>query len=726
VLSDAINDVPSIADPVEVGRGGFATVHRATDLQAGRPVAVKLLSLRADDGDLRQFDRERESLALLSTHPNVVTLHRTGVTAGGVPYLIMELASGGSLADRVKADGPIPWAEAVDLAIPICEALAHANGNGIRHRDVKPQNILISAHGQPLLSDFGIARQTAGTETVTHRAKLSLSYASPEQIEGRELDDRTDVYSLGATLYTLIAGAPAFADTGGTGFLNTAKRILEDPPPELDASVPDEIRSAIAAAMAKSPANRPSIDEFRRALARELVLDRPPAGDALPAITRDFDRHQEIGALAASSPPIRSEDPVDATPAGASPTILASTTDTWSAADGAGDESPATGKTPRPVVALFRGRARLLSIAAIGLLVAIGLLTAAWAGWGGGPESGDTVAATGDEEDGLGSAEPATQRSTSPTSSGLGSTTPSASDSGGSSPGGPSSASTSPPTTTRPDRDRDGALDQDDNCPDSSNRDQADRDGDEAGDACDPDDDNDEVADEVDNCRVDANADQADVDDDGLGDACDDFPDRDGDGVIDTNDPCVASRGDPDADGDGIPDACDASPRGMEIVAVSARIDRVAILNQAYGDGEADMFGDLTVAGTKFGLPEIADQREVRPGNWLSDEVAVDDGNPLVRIRIWIRDEDDCFLCRDGLVDVTPAPGMNALQVVIDTSTGLVELASESWNRLEPVGTLSGPADGDLSGVLTLQGDDDGVHLASIEVTLTVVRQPVP
>lgn len=746
MLIDAIHDVPYIADPMEVGRGGFATVHRATDLQADRPVAVKLLSLRTDDRNLQYFDRERASLARLSTHPNVVTLHRAGVTTGGVPYLVMEFAPGGTLADRLRATGPFPPEEAVQWLLPICGAVRHAHQQGIRHRDIKPQNILISDHGAPLLSDFGIAGRTTGTETITQQAKLSLSYASPEQIEGHELDDSTDVYSLGATLYTLLTGAPAFADTTGAGLLNTAKRILAERPVPLDESTPVHIRTAVAAAMAKNPANRPTLDAFAGALVGDVTLEEPPSDDALPEVTREFGT-PGLGAGAAGSGGTSAVAGVAGEPTHGPTGVLATAADQWSPTIPSLEEAVAAERFG--TLRTWLGEPRLvLSAAAVGLLVLGGLLTAAWAGRDGAATSDrtetddvaaalaparidrDRAAATADADGGSGADEPggadgAAETVTTETGTSNADSTGETNE--------VATATTEPSAvgqdTTVPntvaDGDGDGVPDVDDNCPDVPNADQENRDGDLNGDLCDADDDNDGLPDTRDNCPFEQNPGQQDVDADGIGDACDDFPDRDRDGVIDTNDSCIEAPDDADTDGDGIPDKCDSSPRGMAVAAALVRVDRVTIINLGEDGGSPDMFGDLTVDGDKFDLPEITDQADIRPGNWSSDLVSIDDGSPFIRIRVWIRDESGfCLFCKDDLVDISPAPGMNALHLVVDTRAGTVDLADDDWNRLEQIGTLLGPEDGDLSGAILQLGDDDGVHRASIELSITLSREP--
>lgn len=745
-MSDIVLDVPDIADPEVIGEGGFATVYRAVDLLADRPVAVKLLSLRPDDELLAAFDHERVALARLSTHPHVVTLHRTGVTDRGQPYLVMELAPGGSLSDWCTNEWPVTWTDVVERILPICDAVEHAHSQGIQHRDIKPQNILVSAHDQPLLSDFGIARLTAPTETLTRRTGLSLSYASPEQIEGGQLDDSTDVYSLGATVYALLSGRPAFADPRSPGLLTTARRIVEDRPAPLDESIPIDLRDAIAGAMAKNPANRPTIDEFRRALRGELTLGPPPVDDATPEHTNEtaigpvgppaVPALVETGTVPGEPPaPTPTASPVtaaaDVVTASSGPPLAVARPgilDVEAAATGAGPPTavpsePLTGWSPRAIL-----------LASSALAVSAVLLIAAWALLGGGDDevasdaenpAGPTADDGTEGSDGDG-AELEVSSSASPPASDT-------SEQGGIQAGGgdrdrdDGTTSTSEGTTTTlpPDDDGDGVVDADDNCPAVANAGQADLDGDTTGDACDPDDDGDGLGDGSDNCPTVVNGDQADVDGDGLGDACDDFPDRDDDGIIDTDDPCIEEPGAPDTDGDGIQDSCDATPRGMVAVAASAEITRVSVLNQAYGDGETDLFGDLDVDDADIDLPEIPDLREIRPSNWFSGLVPLDEGQPVVQVRVWIRDEDDCFFCRDGLVDLSPVQGADALHLVIDTRTGIVEVADESWNRVGPAGVLTGPGDGDLSATIVQEGDDDGIHRASIEIRLTLAREPV-
>ncbi|MGZ6979453.1 MAG: serine/threonine-protein kinase, partial [Acidimicrobiia bacterium] len=147
--------VPGYGNLVEIGRGGFGVVYRAEQADVHRVVAIKILS-GYDEDARRRFDREREAMGILSSHPNIVTVYASGF-AGDYPYLVMEYLDRGSVADEL-AHGPMSWREAIDIGVKLSGALQAAHSAGILHRDVKPENVLVSAYGEPKLADFGIAR----------------------------------------------------------------------------------------------------------------------------------------------------------------------------------------------------------------------------------------------------------------------------------------------------------------------------------------------------------------------------------------------------------------------------------------------------------------------------------------------------------------------------------------------------------------------------------------
>ena len=207
--------IQGLSEYKEIGSGGFATVYSAFEADAGRTVAVKVLS-SVDERGRRRFDRERRTMGQTTAHDNIVTMFRSGYTdPGNRPYLVMEHMSGGSLQDRLEAMGPLSTREAVELIMPVARGLGFAHTTGILHKDIKPGNILISATGAPKLSDFGIAavRDATGTSQVA----FSLAYTAPEtfdstrSVDGEVIDprdERSDLYSLAVTLYALIGGAP--------------------------------------------------------------------------------------------------------------------------------------------------------------------------------------------------------------------------------------------------------------------------------------------------------------------------------------------------------------------------------------------------------------------------------------------------------------------------------------------------------------------------------------
>ncbi len=254
-----------------IGRGGMATVYRADDLRHRRPVALKVLKpeLAAVLGTER-FLREITLTARLD-HPHILPLLDSG-EADGLLYYVMPLVEGESLRSRIIREKQLPLEDALRIAREVADALSHAHRHGIVHRDVKPENILL-ADGHARVADFGIARAVtaAGQEALTETGLAigTPAYMSPEQASGeRDVDARTDIYSLGAVLYEMLAGHPPF--TGATAGAVFARKALE-PVPSLRVvreTVPAEIERAVTRALARVPADRfASAGEFAEKLA---------------------------------------------------------------------------------------------------------------------------------------------------------------------------------------------------------------------------------------------------------------------------------------------------------------------------------------------------------------------------------------------------------------------------------------------------------------------------
>lgn len=273
--------VEGLTEMVEIGRGGFGVVYRATESDLGRTVAVKVLPPLLDEAATRRFDRERMALGALSGHPHIITVHRSGKTADHQPFLVMEFCDRGSIGDELAARGPIPWTRAVDLVIKLAGGLETAHRAGIIHRDIKPANILLSNLGEPKLADFGIARMAGGPETQSATITASLAHAAPEVLGGTRPDARSDVYSLASTLFELLTGQAAFVDPNDESMLPILTRVAQSPVPPIDRAVaPGPIAAVITRAMAKQPDLRPATAlDFGRQLAeaqRSLGLTPTP------------------------------------------------------------------------------------------------------------------------------------------------------------------------------------------------------------------------------------------------------------------------------------------------------------------------------------------------------------------------------------------------------------------------------------------------------------------
>lgn len=241
----------------ELGRGGMGIVYLAREVHLDRLVAIKLLPPeRAVEGDLRErFLREARLAAKLS-HPNIIPIHAVDDVEGFV-FFVMSYVDGETLANRVRTRGPLSASDGTRVLREVAWALAYAHGQGLVHRDVKPDNILIeSGSGRALVADFGIAAaaEDAGVDGISGTPE----FMSPEQVMGQPLDARSDLYSLGATAYYAFTGRLVFEGKTSTEVL--AKQVAEQPAPiaSLGTPMPRRLGAIVDRCLAKDPAQRPA------------------------------------------------------------------------------------------------------------------------------------------------------------------------------------------------------------------------------------------------------------------------------------------------------------------------------------------------------------------------------------------------------------------------------------------------------------------------------------
>jgi serine/threonine-protein kinase len=248
-----------------VGTGGMSSVYRAHDRLLERHVALKVLheQFTADGDYVERFRREARAVAQLS-HPNIVTVIDRG-EQDDRQYIVFEYVDGENLKALLERGGPLPEQEAIGLALQIARALGFAHEQGLVHRDVKPQNVLLNDGGHAKVTDFGIARSldVHGNLTQTGTVMGTSDYISPEQARGSKVDAQSDVYSLGAVLYELLTDEVPFA---GDNFVAVAMKHINEPPPSVRERRPELspcVDAAIRRAMAKEPRDRfRSMDEL--------------------------------------------------------------------------------------------------------------------------------------------------------------------------------------------------------------------------------------------------------------------------------------------------------------------------------------------------------------------------------------------------------------------------------------------------------------------------------
>src|SRR5215203_2366892 len=313
-----------------IGSGGMGAVYRARRVHIGDEVAIKVLHSRltGDEKLVERFRREARAAAQLH-HPNVVTIHDYGESRGadGFAYIVMELVRGETLRDILRREGRLETARAVSLMRDVCAGVGAAHRRGIVHRDIKPDNIIVTPADEdhPAESvkvvDFGIAKLrdlAAEGSTLTEAGMMvgTLFYMSPEQCKGEPLDSRADVYSLGAMLHEMLAGAPPFTASNITSLI--FKHVGEPPPPlPEDLDIPPALRAAVLRALSKEPDARPrDASEFSREIQSALskAAHEPAATKTTPSGEPFFPATARPVPVTPTSPPQPSQRSVSTTP----------------------------------------------------------------------------------------------------------------------------------------------------------------------------------------------------------------------------------------------------------------------------------------------------------------------------------------------------------------------------------------------------------------------------
>jgi tetratricopeptide (TPR) repeat protein len=252
----------------KIGAGGMGEVYLAHDTRLGRDVALKILpdNLAQDPHRMQRFIQEARAASAIN-HPNVCIIHEVGQSDDGRSFIAMEYIEGETLASKIQG-GPLPSFEIVDLGIQVASALEGAHAKGIIHRDIKPRNIAVTPRGQAKVLDFGLAHvmpqqshvaiEEASTLARTDTGILlgTIDYMSPEQALGREIDTRTDIFSLGVVLYEMATGRKPFSTENKLETIDRIAHAEPDPPSQLNKRIPSELQRIITKCLEKSPQQR--------------------------------------------------------------------------------------------------------------------------------------------------------------------------------------------------------------------------------------------------------------------------------------------------------------------------------------------------------------------------------------------------------------------------------------------------------------------------------------
>jgi serine/threonine protein kinase len=286
----------------ELGKGAMGTVYKATDPLLERTVAIKTISISADDPEMAEYEarfyQEAKAVGGLN-HRNIVTVYDVA-KSGNMPYLAMELLDGHELG-TLLGNGRLPVAHALDIAAQVADGLAYAHDHGVVHRDIKPANIMVMQDGVVKIADFGIARmRSAERGNDTAPVVGSPRYMSPEQVLRKRAEARSDIFSLGVVLYEMLAGTPPFSGADLNAILFQIVNLVPPAPSTVNPDMPEMVDFVVAKALSKSP------DE-RYESARELAED-------LRECRKNIDTPAPFSTLGIFKPSVPRLDPYAATP----------------------------------------------------------------------------------------------------------------------------------------------------------------------------------------------------------------------------------------------------------------------------------------------------------------------------------------------------------------------------------------------------------------------------
>jgi serine/threonine-protein kinase len=308
----------------KIGQGGMGMVYKGRQVSLDRVVAVKILNKALCDNPefIKRFEREAKSIARVS-HPNILAVYDFGQT-DGLWYMVTEFIEGSSLASQISERLVLPWEEVAPLMAQCMTGLSFVGQSGVVHRDIKPDNILITKDGTAKIADFGLAKDVSNNNdstdlTSTGMAMGTPAYMSPEQCMGRKLDVRSDIYSLGITAYLALTGEKPFTGQSSFEIMTKQREHIPPSPRQRNASVPAPVSDLVMRMMAKEPADRcRDAEECRIAwqnLCPRSLRDTPPTlvsgAPVEPALMPSISRR---GSGEFYPPPAATTAPADARP----------------------------------------------------------------------------------------------------------------------------------------------------------------------------------------------------------------------------------------------------------------------------------------------------------------------------------------------------------------------------------------------------------------------------